>query len=65
MFRKVYFMNLQVLDKLCDFLEHGDIASLEQVYYIYKHEKKYRKMFEKKLLAMIPKVSFYSSNLYK
>jgi len=51
--RRKVFMNGEMIRKVCDFLEYGDIASLNNVYLSYKEYKTYRNIFKEELLSKL------------
>ena len=47
--RRKVFMDVEIIKRVCDYLEYGDIASLNSVYLSYKEYKTYRSVFMEEL----------------
>jgi len=51
--RRKVFMDREMIRNICDFLEYGDIASLNNVYLSYKEYKTFKNIFKEELLSKL------------
>ena len=49
-------MDVEIIRKVCDFLEYGDIASLNSVYLSYKEYQTFRNIFKEELSSKLLEV---------
>ena len=54
--RKNIFMDVKILERVCAYLEHGDVASLQQIFSSYKQEQSLSILFKSKMMDLFSKV---------